>query len=195
MKKVVRSFEEPTDVKTLSNYVDSRTTENTIRNHRYARQRHLSKMQRIESAEVDKPSWWDDPAYDVTGKPVPEPEDVSVIDEFDAYVTQRFAVLPNGDWDVNAFPEDEKKWNGSKWSGEAVDYDTNTIGEAFWELLATYLPEDMDPGTYEVNCYVDMVFEIDNISYDSDGFVLDYTWPKLNLNDSTIKDIELNKLS
>ena len=171
MKKVVKSFEQPMEVKNLSNYVDSERIKRTF-NLKNPKRRYIESY--IE---------------------IPDQNDVSVIDEFDEYVTQRFVVRPDGEWDVNAFLEDEAKWNKKKWKGEKFDYYDDRIGEDFWELLYTYVPEDLEPGTYEVTCYMDLVYEVDEIVYDSEGFVIDYSTPKLNLNDSKLDDLELRKLN
>lgn len=195
MKKMVKAFSEPMEEKTMSNYVDSEVAEDTIKNHRNVRERYVNRMHRIESADVpERGNWWHDPGYDMQGNRIPDQDAVAVIEEFDADVNQRFIVNEDGGWDVNAFPEDEAKWNKDIWSGIDIDFDSEIIGEAFWDLLDTYVEEDIEPGTYQIKCYIDLVFEIDEVYYNQDGSIDEYSRPKLNLNDSTIKDIEITKI-
>lgn len=190
MKKMIRSFEQPTEEKDLSNYIDVKSK--CKRGGQLDRARNLHK---IDSAEApDRPEWWHDPGYDITGRPIPEYEDAAISTEVELFIkNQRFTVDDSGDVELNV--EDIDSWAPEYIENEYYVEDASWVIEEFLESFEDVVKFPEIAGEYILSCYVDLVVDFVGSVLDDEERIVEEGTPKVNWKHTTLDDLKIEKVS
>ena len=128
-------------------------------------------MKKVINAGIDRPNWWHDPGYDMSGRPIPEPDEISSIEYVEPYLDDIVVVDESGEWDFESTTErDDQMWaygDGPDGDWESGEYDRlivadgNRVIEDVMSLLDDYIPEV--PGRYRVTGSLVLVYKVDDI--------------------------------